>query len=69
MVAGRIAKYYQEVVLLEQIWVHDGESRVAIVVEKAGARLGGFARFKLGEGIDKQVGDFAAEVAAAAGVS
>ncbi len=69
MVAGRISKYYQEVVLLEQIWVHDGESRVAVVVEKAGARLGGFTRFKLGEGIDKQVGDFAAEVAAAAGVS
>ncbi|MBC7635066.1 MAG: elongation factor Ts [Acetobacteraceae bacterium] len=69
MVAGRIAKYYQEVVLLEQIWVHDGESRVAVVVEKAGARLGGFARFKLGEGIDKQVGDFAAEVAAASGVA
>ncbi len=69
MVAGRIAKYYQEVVLLEQIWVHDGETRVAVVVEKAGARLGGFARFKLGEGIDKQVGDFAAEVAAASGVA
>lgn len=68
MVAGRIAKYYQEVVLLEQIWVHDGESRVAVVVEKAGARLGGFARFKLGEGIEKDVGDFAAEVAAASGV-
>ena len=69
MVEGRIRKYYEEVVLLEQIWVHDGESRVAAVVKKAGAVLGGFARFKLGEGIEKQVGDFAAEVAAAAGIS
>ena len=68
MVEGRIRKYYEEVVLLEQVWVHDGESRVAKIVEKAGAVLGGFARFKLGEGIEKQTGDFAAEVAAAAGV-
>ena len=67
MVEGRIRKYYEEVVLLEQVWVHDGESRVKQVVQKAGAKLTGFARFQLGEGIDKQVGDFAAEVAAAAG--
>ncbi len=68
MVEGRIRKYYEEVVLLEQVWVHDGESRVKAVVQKAGARLTGFARFQLGEGIEKQSGDFAAEVAAAAGV-
>jgi elongation factor Ts len=68
MVEGRIRKYYEEVVLLEQVWVHDGESRVKTVVKKAGATLGGFARFKLGEGIEKNTGDFAAEVAAAAGV-
>ncbi len=67
MVEGRIRKYYEEVVLLEQVWVHDGESRVRAVVKKAGASLSGFARFKLGEGIEKQAGDFAAEVAAAAG--
>jgi elongation factor Ts len=67
MVEGRVRKYYEEVVLLEQVWVHDGESRVKSVVQKAGAKLTGFARFQLGEGIDKQVGDFAAEVAAAAG--
>ncbi len=68
MVEGRIRKYYEEVVLLEQVWVHDGESRVRAVVQKAGAKLAGFARFQLGEGIDKpQGGDFAAEVAAAAG--
>ena len=68
MVDGRIRKYYEEVVLLEQVWVHDGESRVKAVVKKAGAELTGFARFQLGEGIEKQSGDFAAEVAAAAGV-
>ncbi|MFH5923705.1 translation elongation factor Ts [Roseomonas xinghualingensis] len=67
MVEGRIRKYYEEVVLLEQVWVHDGESRVKAVVEKAGAKLVGFARFQLGEGIEKEVTDFAAEVAAAAG--
>jgi elongation factor Ts len=67
MVNGRIQKYYEEVVLLEQVWVHDGESRVKAVVKKAGAELVGFARFTLGEGIEKQDSDFAAEVAAAAG--
>jgi elongation factor Ts len=68
MVEGRIRKYYEEVVLLEQVWVHDGESRVKAVVKKAGAELIGFARFKLGDGIEKAAGDFAAEVKAAAGV-
>ncbi len=68
MVAGRIQKYYEEVVLLEQVWVHDGESRVKAVVKKAGVELAGFARFTLGEGIEKDSGDFAAEVAAAAGL-
>jgi len=68
MVEGRIRKYYEEVVLLEQVWVHDGESRVKAVAQKAGVKLSGFARFQLGEGIDKPQGpDFASEVAAAAG--
>ncbi|HYZ33564.1 MAG TPA: translation elongation factor Ts [Crenalkalicoccus sp.] len=70
MVEGRIRKYYEEVVLLEQVWVHDGESRVKAVVQKAGLKLLGFARFQLGEGIDRPQGpDFAAEVAATAGIS
>ena len=69
MVEGRIRKYYEEVVLLEQVWVHDGESRVRAVVSKAGGKLVAFERFALGEGIDKPTGgDFAAEVAAVAGV-
>ncbi len=70
MVEGRIRKYYEEVVLLEQVWVHDNESRVRAVVKKAGVKLAGFARFHLGEGIDKPTGgDFASEVAAAAGIA
>jgi elongation factor Ts len=69
MVDGRIRKYYEEVVLLEQVWVHDGESRVRAVIEKSGAKLLGFARFALGEGIDRGPGgDFASDVAAAGGV-
>ena len=68
MVEGRIRKYYEEVVLLEQVWVHDGESRVRAVAKKAGVTLTGFVRFQLGEGIEKPKDDFAAEVAATAGV-
>jgi elongation factor Ts len=68
MVEGRIRKYYEEVVLLEQVWVHDGESRVRAVLKKAGVTLAGFVRFQLGEGIEKPKDDFAAEVAATAGV-
>ena len=69
MVEGRIRKYYEEVVLLEQIYVVDGESRIAQVVEKAGKEFGapvkltGFVRYQLGEGIEKPKEDFAAEVA------
>jgi elongation factor Ts len=69
MVDGRIRKYYEEVVLLEQVWVHDGESRVRAVAKKAGVTLTGFVRFQLGEGVEKPQGpDFATEVAATAGV-
>ncbi len=68
MVEGRIKKFYEDVVLLEQVWVHDGESKVKAVVQKAGAEVTRFARFHLGEGIEKESSDFAAEVAAAAGV-
>ncbi len=68
MIEGRIRKYYEEVVLLEQVWVHDGESRVRAVVKKAGGKLVAFERFTLGEGIDKPGGDdFASEVAKVAG--
>jgi elongation factor Ts len=68
MVEGRVKKFYEDVVLLEQVWVHDGENKVKAVVEKSGAKITRFARFHLGEGIEKEATDFAAEVAAAAGV-
>ena len=70
MVEGRMKKYYQEVVLLEQTSVIDGETRIADVVANAGKDAGaeitltGFTRFNLGEGIEKEETDFAAEVAA-----
>jgi elongation factor Ts len=68
MIEGRIRKYYEEVVLLEQVWVHDGESRVKEVVRKAGGTLTGFARFQLGEGVERPDGpDFASEVAKMSG--
>lgn len=71
MVDGRIRKYYEEAVLLEQIFVIDGENKIAKVVanaeKDAGApiKLTGFVRMCLGEGIEKEESDFAAEVAAA----
>ncbi|GBR70936.1 elongation factor Ts [Acetobacter tropicalis NRIC 0312] len=68
MIEGRIRKFYEEVVLLEQVWVHDGETRVKNVLEKAGVKLVGFDRFQLGEGIEKEADDFAAEVAKVSGV-
>ncbi len=70
MVQGRLRKFYEEVVLLEQVYVIDGESKVKQVIEKAAKDLGvpvtltGFARFELGEGIETEDSDFAAEVAA-----
>jgi elongation factor Ts len=70
MVEGRLRKYYEEVVLLEQVYVIDGETKVGKVVENAAKDVGasvqltGFVRFALGEGIEKPEGDdFAAEVA------
>lgn len=66
MIDGRIRKFYEEVVLLEQIWIHDGENKVKAVVDKSGSKLVVFERFHLGEGIEKEESDFAAEVAQAA---
>ena len=67
MVEGRVQKFYEEVALLEQVWVHDGKTRVKNVVKDANASIAAFARFALGEGIEKPKEDFAAEVAATAG--
>src|SRR5690349_16449974 len=72
MVEGRLRKYYEEVVLLEQVYVIDGENKVRKVVESVAKEIGapikivGFSRFVLGEGIEKEQSDFAAEVAAQA---
>lgn len=70
MVEGRIRKYYEEVVLEEQVFVVDGKSKVkefvAEAAKEAGAdiKIAGFIRFVLGEGLEKKEEDFAAEVAA-----
>lgn len=72
MVEGRLRKFYEEVVLSSQVFVIDGETRIEKVLENAAGDIGapvaltGFARFELGEGVDKgEEADFAAEVAAA----
>jgi elongation factor Ts len=73
MVEGRLRKFYEEVVLLEQIYVIDGESKVSKAVAEAAKTVGapvkiaGFVRYALGEGIEKAQADFAAEVAATVG--
>ena len=70
MVEGRLRKYYEEVCLLEQVFVIDGERKVQAVLADAGKEQGaeikvtGFVRYLLGEGIERGSTDFAAEVAA-----
>jgi len=73
MVDGRMRKFYEEVCLVDQTFVIDGESKVSDAVSAAGKDAGadiaikGFEIFVLGEGIEKEEEDFAAEVAAVAG--
>lgn len=73
MLEGRLRKYYEEVVLLNQVYVVDGESKVADVIARAAKELGspveltGYVRFQLGEGLEKKEDDFASEVAKMAG--
>jgi len=75
MVEGSLAKFRKESALLTQLFVMDNKTPVAEVVASAakeagtGIQLLGFVRFQLGEGIEKQQSDFAAEVAAAAGTN
>ena len=66
MVEGRINKYYKEVCLIEQIFVKDTEKTVKDILGKA--KVLQFTRYQLGEGIEKKQDDFAAEVAAQAGL-
>lgn len=67
---GQINKFYGEICLVEQAYVIDPDQKVGKVIDALGKELGaevrlaGFARFQLGEGIEKKEDDFAAEVAA-----
>ena len=73
MMEGRMRKYYEETVLLQQTFVIDGETQISKVIEKASKELGtpveieGFVRFQVGEGIEKVESDFADEVSKMAG--
>ena len=73
MVEGRLRKFYEESVLLKQVFVIDGENAVEAVLKSAEADIGapvrvaGFIAYRLGEGIEREESDFAAEVAAAVG--
>ena len=73
MVEGRIRKFYEEACLVDQTFVIDGDSKVSTAIEAASKEAGGpitlkgFSLFVLGDGIEKEEEDFAAEVAAVAG--
>ncbi|ACF01769.1 translation elongation factor Ts [Rhodopseudomonas palustris] len=74
IVENGLKTYYKEVCLLEQAYIHDEKGKsVAQAVKEAEGKVGapikivGFVRYALGEGIEKQTSDFAAEVAAASG--
>ncbi|WP_032112292.1 translation elongation factor Ts [Candidatus Paracaedibacter symbiosus] len=72
MVEGRVSKFYEEIVLLEQAFVMDSKLKISQVVENTAKEIGapikvaGFVRYALGEGIEKEESDFAAEVQAQA---
>lgn len=74
MVDGAVAKFVKENALLNQLFVMDGKTKISDVVAAAAKEAGApivlkdYVRFQLGEGIEKKESDFAAEVAAAAGV-
>ncbi len=73
MVEGRLRKFFEEVALLDQTFVIDGENKVSQAIAEAAKDIGaevtitGFVRFALGEGVERKEEDFATEVAAAAG--
>ncbi|HEY7977463.1 MAG TPA: translation elongation factor Ts [Rhizomicrobium sp.] len=73
MLEGRMRKFYEESVLMNQVFVIDGETPVAKVVEKVSKEIGapieveGFVRYQVGEGIEKVTTDFADEVKAMSG--
>ena len=73
IVESGLKTYYKEVCLLDQAYIHDDKKSVSQALKEAESKIGGpikvtgFVRYKLGEGVEKQESDFAAEVAAAAG--
>jgi elongation factor Ts len=73
MVEGRIRKFYEEAVLLKQAYVKNPDQTIEQLVADTAKAVGspvavkGFARLSLGEGVEKEAGDFAAEVASMAG--
>jgi elongation factor Ts len=73
IVDGQISKFQREVVLLEQPFVMNPDQTIKALIADSGKELGaeikmtGFVRLALGEGVEKQVGDFAAEVASMTG--
>jgi elongation factor Ts len=64
MVEGRLRKFLKEITLLGQPFVKDGDISVGKLLDKSGATIAGVVRLEAGEGIDKKVEDFAAEVQA-----
>ncbi|MBX9804796.1 MAG: translation elongation factor Ts [Alphaproteobacteria bacterium] len=74
MVEGRLRKFYEEVVLMEQTFIIDGKTKIRDMLETASKELNapvhlkGYVRYALGEGVEKAESDFAAEVLAQAGL-
>ena len=64
MVMGRINKYYKEVCLVDQEFIRDGDLTISKLLKSKNADVARFARFQLGEGIEKKQENFADEVAA-----
>lgn len=63
MVIGRINKYYKEVCLVDQLFIKDDELTITKLLKARNAEVTRFARFALGEGIEKKQENFAEEVA------
>ena len=69
MVEGRLRKFYEESVLLEQVYVHDTDTKVGKAIDAAAKEAGavitvaGYVRYNLGEGLERKEDDFAEEVA------
>ncbi|MGI2026541.1 translation elongation factor Ts [Endozoicomonas acroporae] len=68
VIEGRISKFLAESSLVEQPFVKDPDTTVGALARKAGATVSSFVRFEVGEGIEKEEVDFAAEVRAQAGL-